>query len=76
MEAIKKSFNISSDLAQRMDDFIQANPGISFTWLVNQAIVNFLKNPQVSLRNPNPMNEDEIQKFMKDNKELMDDLSK
>ncbi len=76
MEAIKKSFNISSDLAQKIDDFIQVNPGISFTWLVNQSLVNFLRNPQVTLQNPKPMNEDDLKKFMADNSELMDDLSK
>ena len=76
MEAIKKSFNLSSDLAQRIDDFIQANPGISFTWLVNQAIMNWLKNPQVSLRNPKPMTEDDINRFMDENKDVMDDLAK
>lgn len=76
MDMIKKSFNLSGDLAQRLDDFIKANPGVSFTWLVNQALLNFLKNPQVTLRAPTPMTADDLKRFMEENKNLMDDLSK
>jgi hypothetical protein len=76
MEFVKKSFNTSGDLAQRIDDFIRANPGISFTWLVNQALVNWLQNPQVMLKNPKPMTADDVNRFMDENKDLMDDLAK
>ena len=73
---IKKSFNIPGDLAQRLDDFIVQNPGISFTWLVNQALLQWLKNPQVTLNTSKAMTEEEVRKFMEQNKGLMEDLSK
>ena len=75
MKVIKKSFNLVGDLAQRVDDFIQENPGISFTWLVNQALLQWLNNPQVTLKT-SKMSEDDVKKFMEDNKGLMEDLSK
>jgi hypothetical protein len=75
MKVVKKSFNLVGDLAQRVDDFIQENPGISFTWLVNQALLQWLKDPQVTLKT-SKMSEDDLKKFMEANKGLMEDLSK
>ena len=75
MKVIKKSFNLVGDLAQRVDDFIQENPGISFTWLVNQALLQWLNNPQVTLKT-SKMSDDDVKKFMEANKGLMEDLSK
>ena len=75
MKVIKKSFNLVGDLAQRADDFIQENPGISFTWMMNQALLQWLNNPQVTLKT-SKMSEDDVKKFMEDNKGLMEDLSK
>ena len=76
MEVIKKSFNIPGDLAQRIDDFIRENPGVSFTLLVNHALLQWLQNPQIALRNSKKLTEDDVKKFMADNAGLMDDLSK
>ena len=76
MENIKKSFNLSSDLAQMVDDFVRENPGISFTLLVNQAIRSWLKNPQLAVKKPATMTDDDVNRFMSDHRDLMDDLSK
>ena len=76
MEQLKKSFNMNADLAQRIDDFIAANPGVSFTLVVNQALMKWFEQPQITLNLQKPMGDDEIDKFMKDNSDLMDDLSK
>lgn len=76
MEQVKKSFNINADIAQRIDDFISANPGVSFTLVVNQALMKWLELPQITLNLQKPMGDDQIDKFMKDNSGLMDDLSK
>ena len=76
MEQIKKSFNITGDVAQRVDDFIKANPGVSFTLVVNQALMKWLEDPKITLNLRKPMTDDEIDQFMKDNSDLMDDLSK
>ncbi len=76
MGSIKKSFNLDSDLAQKMDEFLQQNPGISFTLLVNQSIQCWLKNPQVALRPVQPVGLEAMDAFMHENADLMDDLSK
>ncbi len=76
MEVIKKSFNINGDLAQRIDDFIRENPGVSFTLLVNQALLQWLKNPQIALRSSKKLSEEDVKKFLQENAALMDDLSK
>ncbi len=76
MEALKKSFNINADLAQRIDDFIKKNPGVSFTLVVNQALTQWLEKPQITLNLRKPMSDDEIDRYMRDNADLMDDLSK
>jgi len=76
MENIKKSFNMSGDVAQMVDDFIRDNPGFSFTLLVNQALQSWLKNPQFSVKKPAPLNEKDVERFMEQNRDLMDDLAK
>lgn len=76
MEAVKKSFNMPGDLAQMVDDFIRENPGVSFTLLMNQAIAAWLKNPQVALKKPAGLSDADVDRFMEQNRELMDDLSK
>lgn len=52
MDQIKKSFNIPEDLSERIDSFIEANPGTNFTFIAIQALEIWLKNPQISLRAP------------------------
>ena len=49
MKQIKKSFNMSEDLADRIDSFVAANSGTNFTFVVVQALEAWLKNPQVNL---------------------------
>ena len=50
MTHLKKSFNMDADLAQRVDDFLQTNPGISFTLLMNQATARWLRDPSIQVR--------------------------
>lgn len=76
MKFIKKSFNTTGDLAQRMDDYIRDNPGVSFTMLVNQALIQWLKNPVVELTGRGQLTERELQKILEDNRELLKDLAK
>lgn len=75
MVQIKKSFNMDADLAQRVDNFIKQNPGVSATLVFNQAIKLWLKNPAIDL-NRTPATEDDVDKFLQDNSELVDDLAK
>lgn len=76
MRQIKKSLNITPDMAQRLDDFIQKNPGINFTLIANQAIEEWLKNPVVKLRPVKKVSNDDIRKMIEEDKELMEDLAK
>lgn len=76
MKIIKKSLNLSSDNAQRIDDFIAKNPGLNFTLIANAALEAWIKNPQIKFEKPAPMSEDELQSFMKDNQGLLEDLAK
>lgn len=75
---IKKSFNINPDLAQRLDDIIQKNPGLSFTFIMNQALEAWLVDPRLSLsaQQRGPVTDDEMDKFLRDNSSLMDKLAK
>ncbi len=75
MSHVKKSFNMEADLAQRMDDFVKQNPGVSATFILNQSIKQWLKNPAVKL-NHTPATDADVDKFLNDNSELMDDLAK
>lgn len=75
MKIIKKSFNMDADLAQRVDDIIRENPGASFTLVMSMALRQWLKNPTFEL-NRRQATEEDVQKFMRDNKDLMDSLSK
>ena len=75
---IKKSFNISPDLAQKVDDIIQKNPGLSFTFIMNQALEAWLIDPRLRLaaQQRGPVTDDEMDKFLRDNSALMDKLAK
>lgn len=42
ISAVKKSFDIAGDVAQMLDDYVQHNPGMSFTLIANQAIEKWL----------------------------------
>jgi hypothetical protein len=75
MKLIKKSFNVDADLAQRVDDLIRENPGASFTLVMNLALRQWLKNPTFQLNRSKATAKD-IEKFLRENTELMDSLAK
>jgi hypothetical protein len=75
MNFTKKSANINADILQQIENFIDANPGVNFTLIVNQALKQWLTNPNVKL-NRTQATEDDVDRFLKDNSQLMDDLSK
>lgn len=75
MTAIKKSFNMEPDTAQQVDDFINKNPGVSATLIFNQAIKQWLSNPHMKLV-PARATDDDINRFMEENKDLMSKLAK
>lgn len=68
------TFTTTEDVQQRIDALIRANPGLSFTWLMNQAILNFLDCPSVSLRRGDLTSENDTKKFLLENLKLMEDL--
>lgn len=76
MAHLKKSFNMDADLAQRIDNFLQKNPGISFTLLMNQAVSQWLRHPHIEIKPLPPVGLDAVDAFLKENEGLMDDLSK
>lgn len=78
---IKKSFNINADLAQAVDNIIQQNPGLSFTFVMNKALELWLADPKLSvvasqMRPREAPSEYDVDKFMRDNSSLMDKLAK
>ena len=73
---VKKSFNLSADLAQRLDDFIAENPGLSLTLIMTQALDSWLKSPMLAIKLPKSHTADDVDAVLRDNTELMDDLSK
>lgn len=75
MIPVKKSFNMEADLAQQMDDFLNMNPGVSATFVMNQAIKQWLKNPSFKLNQTQATDED-VDQFLRENSDLMDDLAK
>lgn len=75
MEIIKKSLNLNPTLASKLADFITKNPGVSFTLIVNQALEKWLENPSIKLTRT-PFTDEEVDKFLEENSELMKDLAK
>ena len=75
MKPIKKSINISGDLAQLADEFIQRNPGVNFTLMVNSALKEWLKNPKIKI-NQIPLTEDDVDNMIQNDKALMESLAK
>ena len=73
---VKKSFNLSADLAQRLDDFVAENPGLSLTLIMQQALERWLKDPSLKINVPKTHTNDDVDEILRDNAELMDDLSK
>ncbi len=73
---VKKSFNLNADLAQRLDDFIAENPGLSLTLIMTQALDTWLKSPSLAIKLPKSHTADDVDAVLRDNSELMDDLSK
>jgi len=73
---IKKSFNVSSDLAQRLDAFVAENPGLSLTLIMQQALERWLSEPALKVRIPKQHTDDDVDAVLRDNAALMDDLSK
>ncbi len=52
------------------------NPGVSFTLMMNQALKSWLGNPQITLNAADSVGEKEVQDFMDQNADLMDDLGR
>lgn len=77
---IKKSFNVNADLAQAVDNIIQQNPGLSFTFVMNKALELWLADPKLNViasqRRRETVFESDVDRFMRDNSSLMDKLAK
>lgn len=73
---IKKSFNVGADLAQRLDDFVAENPGLSLTLIMQQALERWLAEPSLRVRIPKQHTDDDVDAVLRENAALMDDLSK
>ncbi|WP_397601269.1 hypothetical protein [Silvanigrella sp.] len=73
MNIIKRSFNLDPDTAQQIDEIIRENPSLSFTLLVNQALAQWVKDPVIELKTKRHTEED-LNKFLEENAELMDQL--
>lgn len=54
MNIVKKSFEITGDVAQTIDDLVHKNPGLSFTFIINKALEGWLASPnhEVGFRAP------------------------
>lgn len=77
MESVKKSFNLDPVLAQQVEGFLEKNVGVSFTLIMNQALKDFLKNGVLRIELVHPkFTENDVDKFLSDNSELMDSLAK
>lgn len=73
---VKKSFNISADLAQRLDDFVSENPGLSLTLIMQQALDMWLTQPTLKVKLPKQHTDDDVDALIRENADLMEDLSK
>ena len=49
MSIIKKSFDLTGDIAQLIDDYVKQNPGMSFTLIANQALEKWLCSDRISI---------------------------
>lgn len=77
MEFKKISANLNADIAQKLEKFIEMNPGVSMTFAMNQALSSWLNNPEITLKlKKSQMTEGDIEKFLDDNAELMNDLAR
>jgi hypothetical protein len=74
MSFVKKSFNMHPDLAQRLDDFMAANPGLSLTLIMQRALSRFLDNPEIKPPTEK-ISEEELEEFLNENSDLMDELA-
>lgn len=77
MIRVKKSFDITPDLAQQLDDFLQKNPGLTFSLIANQALTQWLRSPRInfSLNQKAFVSDQEIEKMIEKDTALMDDLA-
>ena len=50
MQVIKKSLDLTGDAAHAIDEYIQNNPGMSFTLIANQALKHWLENKHIDLK--------------------------
>ncbi len=66
---------MTPDMAQRIDDVIEKNPGLSFTFIMNQALANWIQKPTLNV-DVGQFNSDDVNQFMHENSDLMDDLGK
>lgn len=62
------------DLGQKLEDFIQKNPGMSLTLIMNHALESWLKKPSLNLKHTS-FSEDDASQFMDEHKKLMHNLS-
>lgn len=77
MKKVKKSLDISGDLAQQIDSFLKRTPGLTFSLIVNQAVSQWLKSPKMdfSLKQQDVVSDQEIEKLIEKDGLLMEDLA-
>ena len=73
---VKKSLNLSYELAQRIDEFITKNPGVSFTLIANQAILNWIEKHLITIHKPKEMTEEDLAELIEKDRGLMEALVK
>ena len=75
MAFVKKSFNLDSETARRLDDFIDHNPHMSLTLVMTEALKMWLNNPKIEIKGPQPLTEEDVRRFNEENSELMEKLA-
>lgn len=78
MNIIKKSINVSADLAQQIDEFIKMNPGANFTLIANQALQDWLRKGEhtIQIHRPKDFNMDDVDRMIREEPNLMKDLAR
>jgi hypothetical protein len=75
-DLVKKSFNLSADLARQLDAFVDKNPGLSLTLIMQQALEQWLSSPNLRINVPSSHTNADIDAVLNSNATLMTDLGK
>jgi hypothetical protein len=76
MKFVKKTFNLSREISDKIDAAIMSTPGMSFALLSTFAFESWLNHPEIGVSGVRQVSAESVSAIIDEHKLLLEELSK